>query len=460
MVGENRKVLRHDVAEVGAEHTDIEAATVAHTHNGLGIDLIRDANTRSEGLECVVSVTVFAITTDARNSNDSFIEIRESTLLLAINGFWKIDFPAQPVIEGQLRGHAPSVLAIEEPPLLPLGGVEARAHKAIKVGHIAEQERGQVKAAVSRVRRATGIEFQLTGAVRIARHPEVLRITNVCSELDLVIPLDARPVIHNLELIFLFGQWTVATTDVQTVTERPGISSGYVATRAIPQAVSSEMESGQAAGRWRAGNSRTAVQAGNTESVHRGSTAIGESRLRVIPEPTEAHVGKPLCPDRLVEAGGQAVIVYRGTPVQASRSKPWPTKISERSIAGEREVIQAKAPENLEAARRAVVNAGVKAVLVVRTRTRIDKIIKHAGACGRWECRQDIARLLGNPTDGDQVASKSSATGTVSRNAGGWIEDLAAAVDTCRTEIFAQVAKPGGVRSGIASLLNERCGNR
>src|SRR4030095_10181712 len=114
-----------------------------------------------------------------------------------------------------------------------------------------------------------------------------------------------------------------------------------------------------------------------------------------------------------------------------------------------------KAPENLEAARCVVINASIKAVLIVRTRTRTDKVIEYAGACGRWKCRQDIARLRGNPVDGNQVASKSAAPGSIRQATRSRIEDLTAAVDTCRAEVFAQVTKPGRVCSGIASLQNQ-----
>ena len=43
LVDENRKVLRHSVSKVRSEHTNVKAATIAHTNHGLGIDLISDA---------------------------------------------------------------------------------------------------------------------------------------------------------------------------------------------------------------------------------------------------------------------------------------------------------------------------------------------------------------------------------------------------------------------------------
>ena len=63
------------------------------------------------------------------------------------------------------------------------------------------------------------IEVQDTGTVGVARHAQILRIANVRSEFDLVIALDAGPVVDNLELVFLLCQRAVAPADVKTVAE-------------------------------------------------------------------------------------------------------------------------------------------------------------------------------------------------------------------------------------------------
>src|SRR5262245_33903630 len=112
------------------------------------------------------------------------------------------------------------------------------------------------------------MEVQFARAIRIARHAKVLGIADIRAEFDLVIALNARPVVHDLELIFLFGERAVATAHVQTVTERTGISAGGVAARAIPHTISVEMESGQAACCRRTDDPGTAVQTGHAESIH------------------------------------------------------------------------------------------------------------------------------------------------------------------------------------------------
>src|SRR5258706_13771336 len=71
----------------------------------------------------------------------------------------------------------------------------------------------------SAVRRLARVEVQNTGAVGVARHAEVFRIADVRSEFDLVIALDPRPIIDELELLFAFRKRAVATADVQTVAE-------------------------------------------------------------------------------------------------------------------------------------------------------------------------------------------------------------------------------------------------
>jgi len=66
--------------------------------------------------------------------------------------------------------------------------------------------------------------------------------------------------------------------------------------------------------------------------------------------------------------------------------------------------------------------------------------------------------LAGNPVDGDQVASKSSATGTVSRNAGAGSKDLTAAVDTAAPRYSLKSQNPVVFVAGLQVWLNEHCG--
>ncbi len=72
-----------------------------------------------------------------------------------------------------------------------------------------------------------------------------------------------------------------------------------------------------------------------------------------------------------------------GAAVETARSKTGPAKDSKRSFAGEREIIQAEAAKDGEAARCVVVYARVKTILVVRPGARTNKVIKHTAPRNR-----------------------------------------------------------------------------
>src|SRR5258707_12356405 len=146
-------------------------------------------------------------------------EIADPSVACSVHCLWEIDLPAQAVIERKLRRHPPSILAVEEPSLLALSGVQTRAHEPIKTGHVTQKEGRKIQTARSAVRRVARVEVQNTGAVGVAWDAEVFRIADVRSEFDLVIALDPRPIIDELELLFAFRKRAVAAPDVQTVAE-------------------------------------------------------------------------------------------------------------------------------------------------------------------------------------------------------------------------------------------------
>src|SRR5690349_10648580 len=51
----------------------------------------------------------------------------------------------------------------------------------------------------------------------IAGNPQIARIANVRAKLDLVVALNLRPVIDELELVFLLNQRTIAAVDSQPI---------------------------------------------------------------------------------------------------------------------------------------------------------------------------------------------------------------------------------------------------
>src|SRR5260370_35469186 len=91
---------------------------------------------------------------------------------------------------------------------------------------------------------------------------------------------------------------------------------GAVAVEAAPEgekpAGTAKIDASQASGRRGPGNTRPAVQPGNPKSVHRFSSGIGVSGLRVVLEPPEAEVVQPFGTEGLSKAAGQAVVIHGG----------------------------------------------------------------------------------------------------------------------------------------------------
>ena len=59
--------------------------------------------------------------------------------------------------------------------------------------------------------------MEVASAVSIARNAQILGIPDVCTELELMIAVDLRPVVNKLELLFVFDERAVATAYVETV---------------------------------------------------------------------------------------------------------------------------------------------------------------------------------------------------------------------------------------------------
>src|SRR5258708_19331900 len=92
-------------------------------------------------------------------------------VVVAVNGFGEIDLPAQTVVKGELGGETPSVLAVEEPALLPFGSVQAAADETVEAGHIAKKEAGKIQTTLSPVRPTPGININFTDPVASTQTP-------------------------------------------------------------------------------------------------------------------------------------------------------------------------------------------------------------------------------------------------------------------------------------------------
>src|SRR5215471_20539732 len=59
--------------------------------------------------------------------------------------------------------------------------------------------------------------MELPRPVRVARHPQVVSVPDIASELDGVTAANVRPIVHKLVLVLAFGQRAVALIVAQGV---------------------------------------------------------------------------------------------------------------------------------------------------------------------------------------------------------------------------------------------------
>ncbi len=63
------------------------------------------------------------------------------------------------------------------------------------------------------------VEIELPGTVRIAGHAQVVRVANICAELERMIPPNLRPVVHELVLMLALRERAVTLIHSQRVSE-------------------------------------------------------------------------------------------------------------------------------------------------------------------------------------------------------------------------------------------------
>ena len=204
-------------------------ATVTHAHNGLRIELISDAHARRQRLISICHIAVRADATVAGDSDQAIIQISKSTVALGVDSFREVDFPPQTVGKGKFGADAPGILTVEEPPLLAFCSAYAGAHVPLKLGDLPKKEGSHSETIGPRIPCTELIKKQQARAALIAGYAKVFSVADVRAELDGVVTLSSRPVIHHLKLLFAFCQWAIATGRVQTIAKC--ISAGIVVTQ-------------------------------------------------------------------------------------------------------------------------------------------------------------------------------------------------------------------------------------
>src|ERR1700749_4958702 len=97
-----------------------------------------------------VDVEVVSKASVARYTDIAGIQVEQASLAFAGDGLREIQIPAQAIVQGQCRCHAPLVLSIKEPPLLPLGGGGVLNDGTKESIHIAQCEGGEAYALATR----------------------------------------------------------------------------------------------------------------------------------------------------------------------------------------------------------------------------------------------------------------------------------------------------------------------
>src|SRR5262249_17828803 len=120
------------------------------------------------------------------------------------------DLPPKPVVHGQLSSHSPSILNVREQTILPLCGICRITYVTCEGLHLTQQEGGQRESTAARARSGHGFERQFARAVRVTGHSQILRMTEIGTELKRMVSQDVSHVTHPLKFVLLLVQRAIA----------------------------------------------------------------------------------------------------------------------------------------------------------------------------------------------------------------------------------------------------------
>src|SRR5581483_10038572 len=88
----------------------------------------------------IADISICSDAANACNTNHPLLNVGEPTLLGTVYILGEINLPAQTVVDGQLRGCAPTIFTVVEHAMLALSRVGARAHVTIHASCVSQQE--------------------------------------------------------------------------------------------------------------------------------------------------------------------------------------------------------------------------------------------------------------------------------------------------------------------------------
>ena len=108
-------------------------------------------------------------------------------------------------------------MAVVEHPVLALCCRQTCAYVADHLGDIAEKESSPIQASSAAIRRRQIIESVVACASVVARYAQIHSVTNIGSELELVVAVNLGDITDPLELLLAFKQRTIAATHAQAI---------------------------------------------------------------------------------------------------------------------------------------------------------------------------------------------------------------------------------------------------
>src|SRR5438105_4251004 len=436
------KILVDGVAKNRTEHADVIAATIAHANHGLGIYLISDAKTGSEIGPGILHVEVVVNTAFAGNADGGGAQVEQATVILAVDRFWEINIPTQTIADAQLGSSAPSILAVEEPALLPLRRRGVAADVAGEMGHVAQQESSQGNAA-GRIGGIALVKGQLAGAVAVAGNTQIQGIADVAAKLNRMVAEDFGPVVDELILILAFQQGTVAAVDAEA---EANAAEGTGAENSAPVLVAGTAEATDQVSRLAGGEVGTQIKAGNTDITRRSCAHSVGNHVHVIFHVAKAEVGKQAGTHGVIEAGRDALVSDLRLTGETTITEATSAKYAEGATRRLVELAEAVTAKDVHFLRGLEITANVEGIVVKHAGSVGGEVGDDTAAGGQRHLLQDSDRLRRNETRRNDVAGEGRERGRV-------VNLFQCAV---RIAVLAQIA----IKARQAGATHQRRGNR
>ena len=294
-------------------------------------------------------------------------DVGESAVIFAVHVLGEVNLPTQSVINCEFWSDAPRVLRVIEHSMLTFRRVDAGADVAAKVRHIPKHERSEIQSATAATRSSRTAERINTSTIGIARHTQVLGVTDVSTKLKLMVAFHLGYVTHELVLALFFDQRAVATRNAQPVSEIRQVAGG------VGSAPIVHIEFAQARR-----EVVSHVRVWNAEVAHCCDTGVRLVRHRVVLEESKPEVAQQARAERLGRTHRQTVVVNVRAAGQSAWTEAHAANRTQAGRAGEREAVQAEAAEQAESLAGREIDSSVKAILVVRTGSGSDEVVQAA----------------------------------------------------------------------------------